>query len=46
MFKSLLLGFGLIVAGNPLLAQGSLPRPCLHGDIEATADRTRRPASD
>ena len=43
MFKSLLLGVALAATGNPLaLAQGPLPRPCLHGDIESTADRTRR----
>jgi hypothetical protein len=42
MFKSLLLGITLTLAGNPLLAQGPLPRPCLHGDLESNADRTRR----
>ena len=42
MFKSLLLGITLTLAGNPLLAQGPPPRPCLHGDLESGAERTRR----
>ena len=42
MFKSLLLGITLTLGANPLLAQGPLPRPCLHGDLESNADRTRR----
>ena len=42
MFKSLLLGITVTLAGNPLLAQGPLPRPCLHGTPESSAERTRR----
>jgi len=43
MFKPLLLGVALAATGNPLpLAQGALPRPCLHSDIESAADRARR----
>ena len=42
MLKPLLLGTTLMLAGTPLLAQGPLPRPCLHGDLESNADRTRR----
>lgn len=42
MFKSLLLGIALSLAGNPLLAQGRLPRACLHSDLESPAERDRR----
>ena len=42
MFKSLLLGITLTLGGSPLLAQGPLPRPCLHSDLESGAERTRR----
>jgi len=42
MLKPLLLGIAITLAGNPLLAQGPLPRPCLHGNQESNAERTRR----
>jgi len=42
MFKPLLLGIALTLAGTSVLAQGPLPRPCLHGDRESNAERTRR----
>ena len=42
MLKPLLLGTTLMLAGTPLLAQGPLPRACLHSDLESNADRTRR----
>jgi hypothetical protein len=42
MFKLLLPGIALTLAGTPLLAQGPLPRPCLHSDLESNAERMRR----
>ena len=42
MFKSLLVGLTLLLAGNPLLAQRPRPRSCLHGDLESAMERARR----
>ncbi len=42
MFKPLLIGIALALPAGPLLAQGALPRNCLHGAAESAADRTRR----
>jgi hypothetical protein len=42
MFKSVLIASTLMLAGNPLLAQRPLPRPCLHGDLESSMERARR----
>lgn len=42
MFKSLLVGFTLVLAGNPLMAQRPAQRSCLHGELESAMDRARR----
>ena len=42
MFKSLLVGLTLLLAGNPLLAQRPGQRSCLHADLESAMDRARR----
>lgn len=42
MFKPMLVGLTLLLAGNPLHAQRPVPRTCLHGDMESTMERSRR----
>jgi len=42
MFKSLVVGVTVLLAGNPLVAQRPLPRSCLHGELESAMDRARR----
>ncbi len=42
MFKPLLFGMAMAVVPGVALAQGVLPRPCLHTTAESPSDRSRR----
>ena len=42
MFKTALIGVVLAVAAGPAFAQGRAQRTCLHGGLEAPAERARR----
>jgi hypothetical protein len=42
MFKTVLIGVALGVAASPAFAQGNAQRNCLHGGLEAPAERARR----
>jgi len=42
MFKTVLIGVALGVAAGPAFAQGNAQRNCLHGGLEAPAERARR----